>query len=146
MDQEPGAGGGLEVAPGVCVPPGALAFTFTASGGPGGQNVNKRATRAELRVALAAIPLEDGARARLRRLAGRRLNDAGELVLTSDQFRSQERNRGACLERLADLVRRSLVAPRPRRRTRPSRTSVERRLEGKRRRARVKQRRRSTDD
>lgn len=144
--EEPGAGAGLEVASGVRIPVDALAFTFTASGGPGGQNVNKRATRAELRVSLASIPLGQGALSRLRRLAGRRVNDAGELVLTSDAHRSQERNRSACLERLADLVRRSLVPPKPRRRTRPTRSSVERRLEGKRRRSRVKERRRSTDD
>src|SRR5690606_11337029 len=87
-EQHGGRGAGVEIAPGVHAPPGALRFTFVSSAGPGGQNVNKRATKAELRIGLAELPLAPDAAARLARLAGSRLTDAGELVITSDEHRS----------------------------------------------------------
>lgn len=136
--EDAGGGGGERLAPGVFVDPGALGFRAVRSTGPGGQNVNKRSTKVELRVELDAIPLDRGARARLRRLAGSRLNAAGEIVITSDEERSQKRNRSACLERLREMVARALVKPIPRKKTRPSRGSVERRLKAKRKRGEVK--------
>ncbi len=134
--------GGTELAPGVWAPDGAVSFSFVASGGPGGQNVNKRATKAELRVLLADIPIDPEARERLAALAGRRLSDDGQIVITAEEYRSQGRNRAACLERLRELIIRAMVRPKRRRATRPTRGSRERRLEEKRTRADVKRGRR----
>lgn len=127
--------GGIPLAPGVRISPDRLAFSFASSSGPGGQNVNKRATKAELRVRLGDIPLPPDALARLGALAGRRLTDAGEIVIAADEYRSQARNRDACLDRLRELVLRAQVRPRPRRATKPSRGSVLRRLDEKKRRS-----------
>jgi ribosome-associated protein len=136
----------LEVAPGVHVAPSALRFQFARSGGPGGQNVNKLNTKAELWVPLSAVTgLSDRAAARLRRLAGRRLTQSGELHFTAETERTQEGNRSAVMERLRHLLLEALHEPRPRRKTRPSRASKQRRLDSKRRRSEVKSRRRYSD-
>jgi len=145
-DDAPDAGNLVRLAPGVSVRPGVLRFTFVSSSGPGGQNVNKRATRAVLRVRLDDLPLPPGARGRLRRLASRHLaEEKGELVIAADEYRSQGRNRAACVERLSELVERSLRAPKPRRATKPTKGSVERRIAAKKRRGEVKRRRRADD-
>ena len=136
--------GRLPLGPGASVPESALRFSFVASGGPGGQNVNKRATKAELRVALADLWMPEPARARLARLAGRRLAD-GDLLFTSDVHRSQGQNRAECLDRLRELVLAALAPPRPRKKTRPSRGSVERRLQSKRHASETKRRRKPVD-
>lgn len=139
--------GGVEIAPGVAVPSDTLRFSFAQSGGPGGQNVNKRATKAELRLRLDDLPIPGDARERLADLAGRRLTEAGELVITSEEYRSQARNRAACLERLREMIVRALVRPRRRRPTRPTRGSVERRLtEKKQTGARKRSRGRAAED
>ena len=136
---------GVEVAPGLRIPETALAFSFSASSGPGGQNVNKRATKAELRVRLADLPIPGDARSRLSALAGRRLTDAGELLLVAEEHRSQSQNRAACLARLRELLVRALVTPKRRRPTRPGRGAVERRLAGKRAAAQRKHNRRAPE-
>ena len=146
---EPGAPAeGVEIAPGVAVPAAALRFSFARSSGPGGQNVNKLATKAELRVSLADLPLPDRARRRLATLAGSRLvgddaaqPEAGEVLIVSQSERSQARNRAECLEKLRDLLVRAMAEPKVRRKTRPSRGSVERRLEAKKSRGEIKRRR-----
>ncbi len=120
------------------MPSDAVAVSFVSSSGPGGQNVNKRATKAELRLEVARLALAPDAIQRLRGLAGRRLSEAGELVITSDALRSQARNRSACFERLRELLVRAMARPKARRPTRPTRGSRERRLESKRRRASIK--------
>src|SRR4051812_37463595 len=125
------APGSVTLAPGVYIDAGMLAFSFASSSGPGGQNVNKKATKAELRVPLYFLPIPEDARHRLAVLAGQRLTASGELVITSDEHRSQNRNKAECLARLRKLVVRAMVVPRPRRPTRPSRGSVERRLQSK---------------
>lgn len=143
------SGSGVEIAPGVSVPGGVLRFTFVRSSGPGGQNVNKRSTKAELRVALADLPISHAAAARLVRLAGpagARVTDDGEVLLTSDEMRSQRQNRDACLDRLRLLITRALVAPKPRRPTKPTKGSQRRRVESKRQRGETKQRRRKPSD
>jgi ribosome-associated protein len=110
-------------------------FAATRSRGPGGQAVNKVSSAIQLRVPLDAIMgLSPSARQRLAALAGSRLTRRGTLVIGSDTHRSQVRNRQACLERLARLVRAAVREPTPRRPTRPSRAAVARRLEQKRRR------------
>ena len=122
------APGGVEVAPGVRVAADALRFAFSSSSGPGGQNVNKRATKAELRVRLSDLPIHGEARARLAEQASHLVTVDGELVIVADEHRSQPRNKDECLDRLRALVVRAMVRPKPRRKTKPSRGSVERRL------------------
>jgi ribosome-associated protein len=112
---------------------------FIRSSGPGGQNVNKLATAVQLRFDVRRSPsLPDDVRARLERLAGRRLTNDGVLVITAQRHRTQERNRQDALDRLIDLIARAAVPPTPRRPTRPTKASRERRLEGKKRRATIK--------
>lgn len=120
----------------------ALVFRFIRSGGPGGQNVNKVSSAAELRVALASIEgLDERAIERLRDLAGRRINAAGELVLRAETSRSQHENRAICLEKLRQLVSSAARRPKVRRATKPTRGSKERRLEQKSQRSQVKRQR-----
>jgi ribosome-associated protein len=134
---------GEEVAPGVRVAPGAMRFQFARSGGPGGQNVNKLNTKAELWVPLAAMSgLGERAMARLRALAGRRLTTADEIHIVAETERTQEGNRTAVLERLRQLVLEARHEPKPRRKTKPSKAAKRRRLEAKRKRSEVKSRRR----
>ena len=132
----------IEVAPGVRVPEAALRFSYTTSRGPGGQNVNRRATRAELRVQIEDLGLSQRARRRLEDLAGARLTDAGELIIASDEKRSQRQNREICLVRLRELIVRARALPKPRKPTRPSRGAVERRIKEKKQRGEIKKRRR----
>ncbi|MCB1767539.1 MAG: aminoacyl-tRNA hydrolase, partial [Candidatus Competibacteraceae bacterium] len=111
---------------------------------PGGQNVNKVATAAELRFDVARSPsLPDVVRARLRTLAGSRVNQNGELLITARRFRSQERNRQDAIERLIALIQQAATAPRPRVKTKPSRAAKQRRMDEKRRVGEKKQGRRS---
>jgi ribosome-associated protein len=139
--------GGMELAPGVRAAAGAVRFQFSRSGGPGGQNVNKLNTRAEIWVPLdALIGLNTGAIERLRQLVGRRITANGEIHLISETERGQEGNRAAVLERLRELIVRAKVEPKVRRKTKPSRAAKRKRLEGKKRRGEIKSMRRSRSD
>lgn len=140
---------GIEIAPGICVPPAALQFSFARSSGPGGQNVNKLETKAQLRVSLRVIENRIGAPAtsRLLVLAGpSHLSTDGDLLITSEETRSQRMNKDACLKRLRSLLVSAIRVPRTRRATRPTRSSRERRLKQKSCRATTKRSRSSPRD
>ena len=126
------------------IPAGDLSFTFVRATGPGGQNVNKVSSAAQLRFDLAGTTILDMAtKARLRALAGRRVTSAGEILIMARTQRTQEGNRRAALERLNELISRALTLPKTRRATRPTRGSNERRIAGKAHQQRTKRLRRS---
>ena len=125
----------LPVGRGVVIPGHELTVRTSRASGPGGQGVNTTDSRVELRWDVAgSTVLDDAQRARLRERLGPRLTADGVLILHAEEHRSQHRNRDAARARLRDLVTDALVPPRPRRPTRRTRASVERRLDAKRRR------------
>ena len=133
-----------EILPGVRIPDSAMRFQFARSGGPGGQNVNKLNTKAELWVPLSSIiGLSERAIERLKAIAGRRLTIAGEIHITSETERTQEGNRTAVVDRLRALLAAAVHEPKKRRKTKPSKASKRRRLESKRRKSEIKSGRRS---
>jgi ribosome-associated protein len=136
----------IEVAPGVVVPAAAIKMSVSRSSGPGGQNVNKVASKVELRVDLTYVEgLSAAALARLQHLAEPRTDAEGRLLVVSQLTRDQPRNLEDAREKVRTLVARALVKPKPRRPTRPSRGARERRLAGKRQRGERKQERRGSD-
>ena len=136
---------GVEVAPRVFAPAGAMRIQFARSSGPGGQNVNKLNTKAELWVRIDALEgLTDNAKARLRSAGGRRLTNEGELHLVSESHRGQEANRLEVLDRLREMIIRAKVEPKVRKKVKISRAAKAKRLESKKRRSEVKRNRRSS--
>jgi ribosome-associated protein len=136
----------LTLTPSLSIPDAALSESFSRATGPGGQNVNKVATAVELRLAIGRSGLPNAIKARVRALAGHRLTADDELVIEAKEHRTQARNREAARERLVELLRRALVRPKARRKTKPTTASREQRLERKVRRGRVKARRSSKID
>lgn len=130
----------LFVAPGIVVPARDLSWTAARSSGPGGQNVNKVATKIELRFDLTRTEaLSASVKARLRAAQRPRLDADGRLMVVSQATRSQTGNLEDARQRLAQMIRAALTPPKKRRPTRPTRASKERRLDSKRRQSEKKQ-------
>jgi len=120
---------------------------FVRASGLGGQNVNKVATSAQLRFDTRKLTLPEDATIRLARIAGQRMTKDGVIVIHAQRFRTQERNRQDAIDRLVEILSEAMIRPKPRRATRPTFGSKQRRLEGKKRRSDVKAGRgRSFDD
>lgn len=138
----------IPIAPGVLLPESALAFTFSRSGGPGGQNVNKLNTKATLTVETAdlAEAMPPWALKRLLIHAGTRLaGDADRLVIHDSSSRSQTSNKQACLAKLRLMIVEAMNRPKRRRPTKPSRGAIQRRLDTKKHRAKIKDKRRDPE-
>jgi ribosome-associated protein len=118
-------------------------FDFVRASGPGGQNVNKTATAVQLRFDIRASQLPEDVKARLIHLAGRRATNEGRLLIEARRFRTQEQNREDAIQRFVALVRKSLVKPKSRKKSKPTRESKEKRLEEKKKRGKIKRLRRS---
>jgi ribosome-associated protein len=137
----------LQIAPGWVIPADDLEFKFVRSSGPGGQNVNKVASKVELRLKLASTrALSPGQKQRLMSAHPSHLGADGDFIITSDRFRSQPRNQRDAEERLTAMLLAIRTPPRRRVATRPSRASKARRLADKRARGEAKQRRRGPGD
>ncbi len=130
----------IPVTPSISLDEKELVFSFIRASGPGGQNVNKVATAVQLRFdARGSTAYSDAVRERLEKLAGSRLTLDGEIVLTANRFRTQERNRSDAVERLVALIAKAAEPPPPiRRATKPTRASRERRLAAKSHRGSIK--------
>lgn len=114
------------------LPESELEFTFVRSSGPGGQNVNKVNSKAVLRWnLLSSRALSEELRERVKRVLEARLTRDGCLLVTSDRFRDQGRNREDCIEKLHAILRAASTPPRPRKKTKPTRSSSRKRLESK---------------
>jgi ribosome-associated protein len=140
-------GGQIELTRGVRIPADALRVQYARSRGPGGQNVNKVNTKAEIWAPVSKlVGMSDVALQRLRAIAGKRLTLQDEIHIAADRSRSQERNREEAITRLAVMISAALHEPKPRRKTKPSRAAKMRRVESKRRRGQIKSKRQGRAD
>ena len=120
------------------IPESAISERFLAASGPGGQNVNKVATACQLRVNIFALGLAPDVYARLKTIAGSRINNLGEIVITARRFRTQEGNRADARTRVQKLLDQALVRPERRIATRPGKAAKARRVDSKKARSSVK--------
>jgi ribosome-associated protein len=128
----------LRISRNIVIDENEIDITFVRASGPGGQNVNKLSTAAQLRYDARAAAFPPDVGARLERLAGQRMTKDGVIVIHAQRFRTQERNRQDAIDRLVELLREAAIRPTPRVKTRPTLGAKKRRLEGKKRRGDVK--------
>jgi ribosome-associated protein len=128
----------IQITPSLTIDDSMLTETFIHASGPGGQNVNKVASAVQLRFDAKNAGLPFDVHARLEALAASRLTKDGTIVITARQYRDQQRNREDARTRLVELIRAAAVVPKKRRKTRPTRSSIEKRIEKKKGRAQVK--------
>jgi len=136
----------LRITPSISIDEKEIKEVFIRASGPGGQNVNKVSTAVQLRFDVLGSPsLPEEVKQRLLRIGGKRVTDEGVLVIDARRFRTQDRNRQDARERLVEIVRTAARRPKPRRATRPTAASRQRRIEQKKQRSRVKQMRKSVE-
>lgn len=129
----------IQISPSIQIDEHELQFEYIRASGPGGQNVNKVATAVQLRFDIANSPsLASDIKGRLIRLAGKRVSVEGILLIEAKRYRTQEQNRTDAIQILVELVRKSLLAPKKRFKTKPTQTSREKRLKEKKQRGEVK--------
>lgn len=133
----------IEITPSLQIDERDLQIDFVRSSGPGGQNVNKVATAVQLRFDVRTSSLPEEVKARLIRLAGNRITSEGVLLIEAKRFRTQEQNREDAIQRFVELVLKSLVKPKARKKTRPTQASKEQRLQEKKKRGEIKKIRQS---
>ncbi|MBX3523595.1 MAG: aminoacyl-tRNA hydrolase [Xanthobacteraceae bacterium] len=132
----------IAITPHIAIDERELEENFARSSGPGGQNVNKLATAVQLRFDLRGSPnIPPAMKARAEKIAGQRLTREGVIVISADRFRTQEQNRDDARARLVELLQRAAIVPKVRRKTRPTLASKKRRIEGKKHRSEIKNRR-----
>jgi ribosome-associated protein len=133
----------IKITPSIQINDEEIELNFIRSPGPGGQNVNKVSSAVQLRFNVqGSLSIPQDVKQRLIKLAGKRLSSEGVLIIEARQYRSQDRNRQAALERLVRLIQQACVPPKPRHKTRPSHAAILRRLETKRKRSEIKRMRR----
>jgi len=135
----------IEISPSLQIDERQLQIDYVRASGPGGQNVNKVATAAQLRFDVQASGLPEDVQARLTHLAGNRMTSEGLLLIEAKRFRTQEQNREDAIQRFVELVRKALVKPKARKKTKPTQASKEERLQEKKRRAEIKKMRQEKD-
>ena len=136
----------IEITPSFSIDERELHFDFMRSAGPGGQNVNKVATAVQLRFDVQASSLPEDAKVRLLAFAGQRATTEGEILIEARRFRTQEQNREDAQQRFVELVRKALVPPKPRKKTKPTAQAKERRIKAKKIRGKIKQMRQKPFD
>lgn len=134
----------IEITPSVPMDERELQIDFVRASGPGGQNVNKVATAAQLRFDVNASSLPEDVKSRLIRVAGNRMTNEGVLLIEARRFRTQEQNREDAIQRFVGLVRKALVPPKARKKTKPTQASKEERLKEKKRRGDIKRQRQTS--
>ena len=136
----------IEITDNISINESELKIDFVQASGPGGQNVNKVASQVQLRFDSNSPSLPDEVRLRLQKIAKNRITEKGEILISARRYRSQEQNRQDAINRLIELIRKAAIPPKKRKRTRPTKASIEKRLESKRRRSEIKKLRGNIDD